>query len=231
MAFVVPAVMTALSAAGTAYTQVSASNKANAAEVAGIEQQQQTRQQAAGAVNREVQNISASNPAALKAQSSADFTSNLRANEAATNPLLSGASTVPGSNKKYQANTAIDSTNVSDFADNLVNNMAGMNAAVKQRQQEQLSMGTLQTNLGLFGQQSGANSFITQLRAAQAGQINPYEGSAASALGGLAQGVSKNPGGYGLTNPYDPTLDPGSLTAINTPIPAASPAFGGGGGP
>jgi hypothetical protein len=198
--FWIPAVMAALSTGAGAYNTIQSNQKGQASEVQGIEQQQALRQQAAGMVNKTVQNITQSNPQALQRQATGDFVSQLRNNEAATNPTLNGTAATPGADPRAATGAAASNATVQGYGNTMAGNMATMSAAVRQRQQEGLAMGTLQTGLGNTGQQSGADSFITQLRTAQASQPNPWI-SLASGLGNTAaKGYAMNAGGGGASS-------------------------------
>ena len=88
--FWIPAVLAAVGTGASAYNSISANQRSQAQEAQGIQQQQALRQQAAGMVNKTVQSIAASDPAALQRQATGAFVNQLRTNEAATNPLQIG---------------------------------------------------------------------------------------------------------------------------------------------
>lgn len=192
-AFLIPAIISAVGTGAAAYNSISANQRSQAQEAQGIQQQQALRQQAAGMVNKTIQNVAASNPAALQRQATGDFVSTMRANEAATNPLLSGTQGTPGANSRFAQDVNTANNTVQNFGANQAGDLAAMSAAVRQRQQEGLAMGTLQTNLGLTGAQAGSQAFLTQLRAATAGQQNPWLSLGAGLLSGGASAYSKNP--------------------------------------
>jgi hypothetical protein len=191
--FWIPAAMAALGTGATAYTNASANQKAQASEVQGIQQQQQLREQAAGQVNKTTAAIAASNPQQLQRQATGDFVTQLRANESANNPLTNGTAPAPGANARFASGNATANTGVQQFGSDQATALAAMTAAVRQRQQEGLAMGTLQTGLGLTGQQSSADNFITQLRTMQAGQPNPYIATGGSIISGLGKNMAMNP--------------------------------------
>jgi len=191
--FWIPAVLAAVGTGASAYNSISANQRSQAQEAQGIQQQQALRQQAAGMVNKTVQSIAASDPAALQRQATGAFVNQLRTNAGATNPLNSGTAGAPGANPRFAADTAASNATVQNFGNNQATDLATMSAAVRQRQQEGLAAGTLQTNLGLTGAQAGSDAFLTQLRAATAGQQNPWIGLGAGLLSGGASAYSKNP--------------------------------------
>jgi hypothetical protein len=187
--FWVPAVLTALSAGGSAYNSISANDRAQKQEVAGIQEQQDLRQKAAGAVNKTVQNIQGSNPNTAARQSTSDFISQLRQNEGANNPLLSAANATPGADKRYAAGGASTNAAVQNYGDTQASDLGQMTGAVRQRQEEGNDTSSLGTQLGLYGEQSGQDSFLTQLRAAASGVPNPWVGLGSSLLGAGAKGL------------------------------------------
>ena len=78
--------------------------------------------------------------------------------------------------------------------------MGQLDAAVRQRQNEGLSMEDLQTKLNTLGQKSWGQNFVDQLRAQVAGQANPW----VNLLGGMLQkgasayAMNATPGGPGV---------------------------------
>jgi hypothetical protein len=187
--FWIPAAIAALGTGVQQYGASQANGEAQKVEAQGLAQQQALRQQAAGNVNKTVQQVQQSNPAALQRQSTTDFVNNLRANASATN---SGAPAVPGASSRYGAANATGANTVDNFGNTLASDLGGMDAAVKQRQQEGSALQTLGTNNGLLGEQSAADAFITQLRAAQAATPNPWYkiGGGALQAGAMGLGMS-----------------------------------------
>ena len=202
-AFWVPAVLAAVGTGASAYNSISANQRSQAQEAQGIQQQQALRQQAAGMVNKTIQNVAASNPAALQRQATGDFVSQLRTNAGATNPTLGGTQGTPGANPRFAQDVNAANNTVQQFGNTQAGDLATMSAAVRQRQQEGLAAGTLQTNLGLVGAQGGSDAFLTQLRAATAGQQNPWLTMGAGLVSGGANAYSKNPSMFsGSQTPY-----------------------------
>ena len=193
--FWIPAVLAAVGTGASAYNSISANQRSQASEAQGIQQQQDLRKQAAGMVNKTVSTIAQSNPQALTRQATGDFVNQLRTNEAGANSNNSGVISTPGANSRFSTDLAASSAKTDQFGDKMSGDLASMGAAVRQRQQEGLDMGTLQTNTGLIGAQAGADSFITQLRSAAAGQQNPWVNMGAGLLQGGAKAYSMNPGG------------------------------------
>ena len=218
--FWIPAVLAAVGTGASAYNSISANQRSQAQEAQGIQQQQALRQQAAGMVNKTIQNVAASNPAALQRQATGDFVSQLRTNAGATNPTLGGTQGTPGANPRFAQDVNASNNTVQNFGANQAGDLAAMSAAVRQRQQEGLAMGTLQTNLGLTGAQAGSQAFLTQLRAATAGQQNPWLSLGAGLLSGGASAYSKNPTAFGGgTDPYGAS---GGYSAFLTPVNPAN---------
>ena len=191
--FWVPAALAALGTGASAYNASAANSRAQGQEVQGIEQQNALRQQAAGQVNKTIQQVAQSNPQALQAKATGDYINQLRTNAAATDPGLSGTSNTPGGSSRFKGDVSAANTSTANYGNDLASQLAATSSAVRQRQQEGLNMNTLQTNLGLIGAQSGQNSFLTQLRAAAAGQQNPWIGMGASLATNAGNFLSKNP--------------------------------------
>lgn len=195
-AFWIPAALTALSAGGSAYNTISSNNRAQKAQIAGLDQQTALRQKAAGAVSKTIQNTAQSNPNALAAKSTGDFINQLRTNSQATNPTLSGTPLGAGNtDPRYAKAMASASSTLGAYQAKQADDLGEMNGAVRQRQQEGLAQSTLGTQLGLYGAQSGADSFLTQLRAASAGQQNPWISLGAGVAQGAAGGAAGALGG------------------------------------
>jgi hypothetical protein len=70
--------------------------------------------------------------------------------------------------------------------------MGQIDAAVRQRQNEGLDLGTLQSNLGILGAQSYSDNFVNQLRAQNAGTSSPWLSALSTVLGSVGSGISKN---------------------------------------
>lgn len=190
----VPLALAAVSSGAEAYNQSSANQRQQDTETQGILQQQKLQQQAAGNVNNTIKAISNSNPTQTTQSSIGDFVNQLRKNQAAsTNPSAEAAGGVPGASSRYAADTSSDNQSIQDYGSQLASQMGAINGAVRQRQNEGLAMGNLSTQNSLLGAQSGADSFITQLRAASAGQQNPWVGLGAGLVGNAAGASSKNP--------------------------------------
>jgi hypothetical protein len=205
-AFWVPAVLAAVSAGGQAINQSNANSRAQNAEVQGIQQQQQLRQQANDATKALTQQIATNSPGQIANQEQSQFVNTLRQNEAgsaaggttANDPNNFGApvSALPqntaGSSKQYQAATKAAQQQVQQYGNTEAGQMSAIDAAVRQRQNEGLALNTLGTNLNLLGAQSGATGFVNQLRAQTAGQSSPWASLFSGILGGVAQGAAKN---------------------------------------
>lgn len=209
--FWVPAVLAAVSAGGQYVNTQQANNREQSSEAQAIEDQQATREKGESQVNQTVSNIAKSNPNQIAAQATGDYVSQLRRNAAGstqggstTNPNLFGASVsaLPPStvgSKQYQAGTKTAQNQVEQYGDTEAGEMADLDAAVRQRQNEGLEMQTLGTNLNTLGASSYAQNFVDQLRAQQAGQLNPWVSLFSSLAGNTARGMVTNPSAWGLT--------------------------------
>jgi hypothetical protein len=210
-AFWIPAAIAALGTGANYVNQRNANNREQGVETQNILDQQALQQKGAGQAAQLTQQIAKDNPTAIQGQATGDYVAQLRKNAAGstqgggTSPSSSlfGASvsalapsTVGGS--RYNAGTAASQQQVQDYGNNLAGEMGGIDAAVRQRQNEGLSMQDLATSLNTLGAQSNSTNFVNQLRAATAGQQNPWVslvgnalqagGSAAAANGAFAGG-------------------------------------------
>ncbi len=205
--FWIPAVLSAVGAGVGAVNQANANSRANNQATQGIIQQDMLQQKAAGQVSKTVQALQKSNPNATTAQSTGDFIRQLRTNQASAQQN-SGAPSVSGANSRYGADVAAGNNTVQNFGNTEADQLGAVTGAVKQRQNEGAALGDLSTNLGVIGAQSGADSFVNQLRTAAAGQQSPWAGLVGNLFGAAGQTLSKNPD----LNPGSPTFGLHSIT-------------------
>jgi hypothetical protein len=188
--FWVPALISA-AGAGTQYAaQKQASNRQDAAEAQAIMDQQKVQSKAAAATNQAVQKVAESDPNAIQGKATGDYISQLRRNAAgaASGGTDSALAPVSGASARYNAGTQDAQANVNNYGNQLASQMAGIDAAVRQRQNEGLDANTLATQLGGYGMESYGQHFVDQLRAQMAGQANPW-----AMLGGkLAYGLGQS---------------------------------------
>jgi hypothetical protein len=205
-AFWVPAVLAAVSAGGQYANASNAASRANNGETQSIIDQGQIRNQANGQVQQLTKQIAGNNPNALKDQAETSFVNALRQNAAGS---TQGGNTAPGStnfgasvsalapstvgSSRYKAGTAASQKQVEQFGNTNAGEMASVDAAVRQRQNEGLAMQTLGTGLNGLGAQSYTKNFVDQLRAQTAGQQSPWVGLFSNLAQNAASYYSKNP--------------------------------------
>lgn len=234
-AFLIP---TLLSAAGTAAQYVNSSRanqNQNAAEVQSIQDSQKYKTAANQDVTQLTSQIAKDNPAQLQDQATQKYIQAIRSNVGSgTQPNIeSSLSGQSGANPRYATAEKNSSATVQNFGDTLASEKAGTDAAVRQRQNEGLDMGTLATQLSGLNQNAYSTGYADQLRATTAGQQNPWVMAAASALGNYANAMSKNPTTPISTNVTPPlwaggdgiTQTPAGINSAAGPAPASS-AYG-----
>jgi len=196
-AFWVPLALTALSSGAEYANQKGAANRADSAQADSILHQGQIQQKAAGDVNKEVAGIAASNPNAIANKATGDYVATLRKNAAGAASGGTGSSLAPvvGGSSRYKNDVTAAQTDVSNFGDQRANDLGQIDAAVRQRQNEGLSMQDLGTQLNQLGAQSYGTNFVDQLRAQQAGQSNPWVSLFAGMLKNGAGAYATNAGG------------------------------------
>ncbi len=172
--FWIPAAVAALSSGAEYANTQQAAKKQDQAQAQSISDQAQIRQKATGLVNDQVQNIANSSPAPIANKATGEYVAQLRKNSAGSPGSGSALAPVAGASSRYQADTAKAQTTSQDYGDTLAGQMGQIDAAVRQRQNEGLSTNTLATGLNRLGAQSQTQSFVDQLRAAVAGQPNPW---------------------------------------------------------
>lgn len=176
-----------------------------------IGQQQQLESKAANEATQLTQQIAKNNPQQIQAQETSAFVNNLRKNQGATNPsggslnptagAGSALSPVVGGSARYNADVGNAQTAQEQYGNTTANEVAAVDAAVRQRQNEGLAMNSLATNLNTLGAQSSALNFVNQLRAQAGGQTNPWVSLGTNLLGNAGTSLSKNwPGGVPSTS-------------------------------
>lgn len=211
-AFWVPAVLAAVSAAGSAVNQNAANQRGQNAEVQALDTQNMFRNQADNLVKQQTQKITTSDPDAIANAEKGSFVNTLRQNvggttgAASTDPTNFGAPTsalgpTPGASSKYQSGKTAAAEQTQQYGNTYAGDESAVDAAVRQRQNEGLQMQTLATNLNGLNQQSMAQGFVDQLRTKAASVPNPWVSLFSNALGGAANATSKN--GWFSSSPAD----------------------------
>lgn len=228
-AFLVPLALSAASAGAQYVNQKGAQNRQNSAEVQSIADQQADRNQANGAVSKLTSQIATDNPSTLAAKATGQYINTLRSNAAGStqggsttgdNQTFGGSvSSLPGvagADSRYNVGNAASQAEVQNYGTNFATDMGNIDAATRLRQNEGLGMQDLSTQLNQISQKSYGQNFVDQLRAQQAGQLNPWVSLGSSMLNGASSVLSKNPSAYfgagGTGAATAVTGDPSSLT-------------------
>ena len=226
-AFWIPAVLAAVGTGVQQVNQMNATSRANNAETQAIANQQNIRQQANDETKALTQQISQNSPQQIANQETSNFVNTLRQNEAGSTQggstsgnannfgqsVSSLAPSLAGASSRYKSGTAQAQKDVQQYGQTQAQQMGSIDAAVRQRQNEGLALGTLGTNLNLLGAQSGAQGFVDQLRAQAAGQSNPW----ANLFGGILQ----KGGAAAAANGW---LTPGATSAAGQVTDSISPS-------
>jgi hypothetical protein len=200
-AFWIPAALAAVSAGGQYVNTQNANKRQQNAEVQAMDNQKQFSDAAKGQVNKQIQNIATSNPAAAAMKEQGDFVSTLRKNvggKGTSNaPTNFGAPTsalgpTPGADSRFGKDSATASNQTQSYGDTNAGEMSAVDTAVRQRQNEGLQMQTLGANLNTLGAESYTKNFADQLRAQAAGQANPWVSLFSNMTGGAAGAMAKN---------------------------------------
>ena len=176
----------AASAAGAATSAIATGqqqNRQNDIAAAGIIKQGQLQKQAENDVGQTVNTLNASN-----ASTQAKTAQQLNAYRSAllqAQPLSAAASPgVPGASKAYGAAQAASSGSASDYVNKIATSAATTQGTQLERINEGQSMADTATKLGVLGQQSGEQSYLTKLQVSST-QANPW----VKGLGMLLQGA------------------------------------------
>ena len=176
----------AASVAGAATSAIATGqqqNRQNDIAAAGILKQGQLQKQAENDVGQTVNTLNASN-----ASTQAKTAQQLNAYRSAllqAQPLSAAASPgVPGASKAYGAAQAASSGSASDYVNKIATSAATTQGTQLERVNEGQSMADTATKLGVLGQQSGEQSYLTKLQVSST-QANPW----VKGLGMLLQGA------------------------------------------
>ncbi len=192
--FWVPAVLAAASAGGQYVNTRNAQNRENNATIAGIKDQQDIQSQGVAAARALTDKISRDNPNQIASKATGDYVSQLRRNAAgSTQPGASSAlAPVAGGSARYNAGKDASQSTVENYGNTYAGEMGNLDAATRLRQNEGLDMQDLGTSLNTLGAKSATTGFVDQLRAAAAGQPNPWVTLGSNLIGGLAKAYSLN---------------------------------------
>jgi len=207
-AFWVPAAISAVGALGQGVNQMQAQKRASNAQVQAIDNQQQFRQSANDQVKNLTQQIATNSPQQIANKETSDFVNTLRKNAAGSQaPNATSAapntnfgapvSAMPpaaGASARYKSDAANAQQQVQQYGNTNAGEMGAIDAAVRQRQNEGLTMQTLGTNLNTLGAESYTKNFVDRLRSQAAGQANPWAGLFSTMLQKGAQAYAMNPG-------------------------------------
>lgn len=183
-----------LGAAGlTAYNESNASKRRTEALVQGIQSQGQRQQQADELVNEEIGKLKGSNPEAERAEATQNFITQLRRSQAARPGGASVGST------RFLDDMQGAEQDVNDYATQVADTLARIQAPLRQREREQQGFGRLESRIGGVGNASASDAFLTGLRA-QAARPNAGLSALSGLMGGAATGLaSRTPVDPGVT--------------------------------
>jgi len=211
--FWIPAVLAAAGSGAEYVNQSQANSRQQAGETQSIIDQQNLEGKANSQVKALTQQIANNSPNQIQGKATGDYVAALRKNAAGSTQggsTSNGATTfgaptsalpaAAGADPRYAADLANSQQQVSNYGNTYANEMGSIDAAVRQRQNEGLSMQTLGTNLNTLGAQSYTQNFVDQLKAQAAGQQNPW----VSLFSGLLSSGAKNYSGSGKqsASPY-----------------------------
>ena len=193
--FWVPAALSAISAGGQYVNQQNALNRQNTAETQAINNQQQIRGQANNQVKQLTDQIAKNTPEQLQGKATGDFIKQLRQN-VGSSPQSSGPTSalapVVGGSSRYNAGVAQSGQDVQNYGNTNASELAAIDSAVRQRQNEGLGMQTLGTNLNTLGAESYMKNFVDQLRAQASGQTSPWVSLFSNLAGNAGKSMSTN---------------------------------------
>lgn len=193
--------------------QQDALNKQNSIAAQNILQQGQLNKQAEGDVGTTIKQIAAANPTSQTAKVS----------EAEDQALAAGAQAsaaaqpnTPGASKEFKAAQAGATNTAQDYIGNIKQGIAGTQAPALQRIGESQQIAGTAANLGLLGQQSQRENYVSNVQE-QSVQQNPW----LTDVGTLMQGVGAGMGAYqGFTGGNVPWESAGNATSTNPWIQA-----------
>lgn len=185
--FWVPAALAAVSGGAQYVNKQQAASRQDADETQSIIDQQQLQQKAVGQVSALTKQIGSNTPQVGK--TTGDYVAQLRNNAASAGPKgTSSLAPVSGASSRYGTDVAQSNATVNNYGNTTADEMGQIDSAVRQRQNEGLSMQTLGTNLNTLGAASYTKNFVDQLRAQADGQQNPW----VSLFAGMAGNAAKS---------------------------------------
>lgn len=217
--FWIPAAISALGTGVSYANQRNAQNRQNDSTLQGIRDQQAIQARGTAQARALTSQIAKDDPTQIASKATGDYVANLRRNAAGSTqggstagPQTFGAPTsalapTVGGSARYTNAKAGAQKETQTYGNTIADEMGSLDAAIRQRQNEGLSMNTLGTNLNTLGAESYTTNFVDQLRSQVAGQQNPW----ASLLSGL---LTRGAGAYAMnadggkkppTRPTNPT--------------------------
>jgi hypothetical protein len=205
--FWVPAVIAAVSAGAQGVNQMQATKRAQNAEGQSIADQDQFREQANSQVKNLTQQIATNSPQQIQQKEEGDFVNTLRRNAAgsatpnATSSVsdtnfgapVSALAPTTGTSSRYKTAVANSQQQTQNYGNTNAGEMSAIDAAVRQRQNEGLAMGTLGANLNTLGAESYTKNFVDQLRASTGAQTSPWVSMFSGILGKGANAYAQDP--------------------------------------
>lgn len=180
--FWIPAVLSLVSAAGTAYATNQAAKKQDRTAAAGILQQEQLQKKANDRVNQTIKQVADSNPNQYQAQDTKQY---LTALQQARSAAQQGYGTAPQGANALQKWQARNQAAQGAYADQSANYLAAVQAPQQQRMNEGFQLGNLGGDLNETGIDSRNDYYLTNM-AVNSIKPNPWLLAASQAAGGAA---------------------------------------------
>ncbi|MDE2098515.1 MAG: hypothetical protein KGL39_14775 [Patescibacteria group bacterium] len=210
--------MSAAGAGVDAYAQNQQLKSQDNAAAAGIMQQARLNKQAESDVGQTVKSVANSN-AASAAEAAKQLAAYRAALQQSQGITASASPGVPGASKAYAARQAADTSSAQQYINALTNSAATTQGTQLERVQEGQQLAKTATNLGLLGQQSQNQDFLTKLQIQQQ-QTNPW----LTALGASLKGAGSAYAFNGGLNPATaaPGVTPPSINWVKMPFNAGA---------
>ena len=185
----IPLILSIVGTGASIYNQNQVAKGQDEAAAQGIRFQAENQRQADTQVDETVSKLAESSPEASRAKATGDFLEQLRRTRSQAVPVG-----VPGGSNRYDQDIASAETDVADFGTRAASLLGRINAPGMQREAEGQSFGRLATGLNTINRNSGADAFLTDLRARSV-RANPWVSAAGSLATGAGSGLAES--GYG----------------------------------
>lgn len=193
-AFWVPAAVSAIGAGTSAVAQGQALKRQDRAVARGITDRANIQRQAGDRVQEQISKVAASNPDAERKAAQDNFMSALRKAKMADGSMDIGG---PGAaSSQFATDVSGARANAAQEGAQLSSDIARIDAPAFQRQREAVDVANTGVDLSLLDRNAEGLDFLTQMRAARAGQVDPLlagAGQLTSAFGQAYAGRAKKP--------------------------------------